>query len=72
MLNEVPLEYFCNVDHEGRRRDFEERPELCTGTVEYIAPQEYMVSFFYRCIYQNDTTKEHITLKGLRLAAGGC
>jgi hypothetical protein len=44
MLNEVPLEYFCNVDHEGRRRDFEERPELCTGTVEYIAPAEYMVS----------------------------
>jgi protein transport protein SEC24 len=43
MLNEVPLEYFCHVDGEGRRRDLDERPELNSGTVEYVAPAEYMV-----------------------------
>jgi protein transport protein SEC24 len=42
-LNEVPVEYFCSLDASGRRRDWAERPELCTGSVEYIAPAEYMV-----------------------------
>ena len=44
MLNEIPVEYFCNLDQNGRRRDLDERPELALGTVEYIAPAEYMVS----------------------------
>lgn len=42
-LNEVPSDYFCPLDHEGRRRDLAERPELAQGTVEYVAPTEYMV-----------------------------
>ena len=42
-LNEVPVEYFCSLDASGRRRDWAERPELSTGSVEYIAPAEYMV-----------------------------
>jgi protein transport protein SEC24 len=42
-LNEVPVEYYCSLDASGRRRDWAERPELCTGSVEYIAPAEYMV-----------------------------
>jgi len=52
-LNEVPAEYFCPLDSTGRRRDCAERPELCCGSVEYIAPAEYMVrppmppSFFF-------------------------
>ena len=42
-LNEVPPEYFCPLDGSGRRRDAMERPELSCGSVEYIAPAEYMV-----------------------------
>ena len=38
MLNEIPVEYFCNLDHNGRRKDIDERPELTRGTVEYVAP----------------------------------
>jgi len=41
--NEVPREYFCNLGADGRRRDALERPELSRGTVEYVAPKEYMV-----------------------------
>ncbi len=43
IYNEVPVEYFCPLDDNNRRRDIDERAELCTGTVEYVAPQEYMV-----------------------------
>jgi len=43
LLNEIPVEYFANLDNDGRRRDADERPELCGGTVEYVAPAEYMV-----------------------------
>ncbi|CAG8568852.1 15714_t:CDS:10 [Acaulospora morrowiae] len=39
--NEVPPEYFCNLDMSGRRTDIEQRPELKYGTVEFTAPQEY-------------------------------
>ncbi len=43
LLNEIPVEYFCSLDHNGRRRDADERPELSQGTVEYVAPADYMV-----------------------------
>jgi protein transport protein SEC24 len=42
-LNEVPVEYFCPLDENGRRRDADERPELSHGSVEFVAPTEYMV-----------------------------
>ena len=41
--NEVPVDYFCTLDADGRRRDVNERPELRHGTVEFLASQEYMV-----------------------------
>ncbi|KAJ3049593.1 COPII coat Sec23p-Sfb3p heterodimer component, partial [Quaeritorhiza haematococci] len=39
--NEVPSEYFCNLDMSGRRIDLEQRPELRHGTVEFVATKEY-------------------------------
>ncbi|KAK3142960.1 hypothetical protein QOZ80_4BG0355110 [Eleusine coracana subsp. coracana] len=41
--NDTPREYFCNLGPDGRRRDADERPELCRGTVEFIATKELMV-----------------------------
>ncbi|CAN8327041.1 unnamed protein product [Cochlearia groenlandica] len=41
--DETPREYQCNVGPDGRRRDADERPELCRGTVEFVATKEYMV-----------------------------
>jgi len=41
--SETPNAYYCNLDEQGNRMDRAERPELCSGTVEYIAPGEYMV-----------------------------
>ncbi|KAF5831197.1 hypothetical protein DUNSADRAFT_13474 [Dunaliella salina] len=43
ILNEVPVEYFSHLDHTGLRSDIGMRPELSGGTVEYVAPAEYMV-----------------------------
>ncbi|XP_073140729.1 protein transport protein SEC24 A [Henckelia pumila] len=43
LLNDVPGEYFAHVDANGRRVDLDQRPELTKGSVEYIAPAEYMV-----------------------------
>ncbi|KAG0585748.1 hypothetical protein KC19_2G035200 [Ceratodon purpureus] len=43
LLNEVPVEYFSPLDENGRRRDADERPELSSGSVEFVAPTEYMV-----------------------------
>lgn len=47
MLNEIPVEYFSSLDQNGRRRDADERPELSQGTVEYVAPADYMVGRCY-------------------------
>jgi len=41
--NDVPTEYFCELDQMGRRLDQDEKPELSLGCVEFIAPSEYMV-----------------------------
>eukprot|EP00249_Psilotum_nudum_P012247 c23671_g1_i1 orf=107-3535(+) len=51
--NETPRDYHCNLGPDGRRRDADERPELCKGTVEFVATKEYMIRspmpavFFY-------------------------
>lgn len=41
--NETPASYFCYLGPDGRRRDADERPELCYGTVEYVAPATFSV-----------------------------
>ncbi|XP_020586666.1 protein transport protein Sec24-like At3g07100 [Phalaenopsis equestris] len=43
LMNDVPGEYFCALDANGRRCDLEQRPELSKGSVEFVAPTEYMV-----------------------------
>ncbi|TYI85340.1 hypothetical protein E1A91_D05G433800v1 [Gossypium mustelinum] len=43
LLNDVPGEYFANLDATGRRIDLDQRPELLKGSVEFVAPTEYMV-----------------------------
>ncbi|KAG8502820.1 hypothetical protein CXB51_000464 [Gossypium anomalum] len=43
LLNDVPGEYFANLDATGRRIDLDQRPELIKGNVELVAPMEYMV-----------------------------
>lgn len=43
LLNDCPSDYICELDSEGRRRDWKERPELHLGAIEIIAPAEYMV-----------------------------
>ena len=37
----VPADYFCHLDHQGRRVDIYERPELCYGSIEYVATTDY-------------------------------
>lgn len=37
------MEYYCQTDANGVRHDIDKRPELTCGSVEYLAPQEYMV-----------------------------
>ncbi|KAK3032913.1 hypothetical protein RJ639_034961 [Escallonia herrerae] len=41
--DETPRDYHCNLAPDGRRRDADERPELCRGTVEFVATKEYLV-----------------------------
>lgn len=41
--NETPANYFCYLGPDGRRRDVDERPELCRGTVEFAAPSSFSV-----------------------------
>lgn len=41
--NDTPREYLCNLGPDGRRRDSDDRPELCRGTVEFIASKEFLV-----------------------------
>jgi hypothetical protein len=43
MLNDVPSSYFSHLDANGRRRDRDQRPELCKSSVEFVAPGDYMV-----------------------------
>ena len=57
VLNEVPNEYFCHLDHTGTRSDGQFRPELSTGTVEYVAPSEYMVCVLLYVLYHFKASK---------------
>ncbi|XP_031479340.1 protein transport protein Sec24-like At4g32640 isoform X2 [Nymphaea colorata] len=41
--DETPRDYYCNLGPDCRRRDADERPELCRGTDEFVASKEYMV-----------------------------
>ncbi|KAK9153445.1 hypothetical protein Sjap_000925 [Stephania japonica] len=41
--DETPRDYHCNLGPDGRRRDADERPELCRGTVEFVATKEFMI-----------------------------
>jgi hypothetical protein len=41
--NDTPREYLCNLGPDGRRRDADDRPELCRGAVEFIASKEFLV-----------------------------
>lgn len=42
-MSPVPGEYYSSLDANGRRNDIEQRPELIKGSVEFVAPTEYMV-----------------------------
>jgi protein transport protein SEC24 len=42
-LNDVPASYFSPTDAHGIREDAALRPELSSGSVEFVAPVEYMV-----------------------------
>ncbi|XP_062081766.1 protein transport protein SEC24 A [Humulus lupulus] len=43
LLNDVPGDYFAHLDSTGKRVDLDQRPELTRGSVEFVAPTEYMV-----------------------------
>jgi protein transport protein SEC24 len=43
MMNETHHSYFCHLDQNGRRTDRDERPELSKCSVEFVAPNDYMV-----------------------------
>ena len=42
-VNEVSQDYLCHLGHDGKRQDWQERPELCKGSVDFVAPSSYMV-----------------------------
>jgi protein transport protein SEC24 len=41
--NDVASSYFCHLGPNQQRQDREERPELNSGSVEIVAPSEYMM-----------------------------
>ncbi|KAI3773054.1 hypothetical protein L6452_04252 [Arctium lappa] len=43
LLNDVQNDYFAHLDASGKRVDLDQRPELTSGCVEFVAPAEYMV-----------------------------
>ncbi|TYG47371.1 hypothetical protein ES288_D11G332700v1 [Gossypium darwinii] len=47
LLNDVPGDYFANLDATGRRIDLDQRPELLKGSVEFVAPTDYMNHYIF-------------------------
>ncbi|KAL7598534.1 hypothetical protein Lser_V15G27187 [Lactuca serriola] len=43
LLNDVQNDYFAHLDATGKRVDLDQHPELTKGSVEFVAPAEYMV-----------------------------
>lgn len=39
--NQVPTDYFCNLDMSGTRLDIQSRPELTNGTCDFLVQNEY-------------------------------
>lgn len=42
MQNDVRDSYFCSLDMMGRRSDIASRPELACGTIDVVAPLDYL------------------------------
>ena len=42
-LNEVNADHYSPLGQDGRRTDADSHPQLANGSVEFVAPQEYMV-----------------------------
>jgi hypothetical protein len=60
MVNETPPSYFCHLDSAGRRTDREEKAELSKCSVEFVAPNDYMVRritdiYMHNAYYANHT-----------------
>nr|XP_043609389.1 protein transport protein Sec24-like At3g07100 isoform X2 [Erigeron canadensis] len=43
LLNDVQGDYYAQLDATGKRVDLDQHPELTKGSVEFVAPAEYMV-----------------------------
>ena len=43
LSNETPSSYFSHLDAQGRRRDRDQRPELSSCSMEFVAPNDYTV-----------------------------
>lgn len=50
-INEVPTEYFSNLDSSGKRIDLQKRPELLYNSIDIIAPESYMNRPPMPCVY---------------------
>lgn len=48
---DTPHNYIENTDSSGRRRDADLRPELCQGSVEFVATPQFMVGTHHVHLY---------------------
>ena len=52
-LNDVAAEHYSPIGQDGRRTDADSHPQLSSGSVEFIAPQEYMARpAFLPCVHR--------------------